>query len=177
MWKVSLWKTIGMWRGHTYPINTREQKLCYNFTLFSLLWPIWWHSQSHLGYLHVKFQIFSSLINIFPEKILIFAYNVTCLKLITKIKKGYKSTYLQQEVLIWSMGQGIWDEETQWAWMSDMQDTHRNQEQARILFVSVLYYYLCILRGLWAHEQVGARRAFTVPRDLGDLPHPCVHLP
>lgn len=33
------------------------------------------------GYLNVEFQIFASVANVFPECILPFAYNITCLKL------------------------------------------------------------------------------------------------
>lgn len=43
---------------------------------------------------------------------------------INKIIRGFKFTYLQQEVLIWSLGQEIGVEKTKWAWMGATQGAH-----------------------------------------------------
>lgn len=83
------------------------------------------------GYLQVELQIFNSLINVFPECTLSFVCNTTCLKLgkSNDNKRCKCVSYLQQEVLIRSIGQEISVQEMQYTRTSDTRILTETQDR------------------------------------------------
>lgn len=138
------------------------------------------------GYLQVELQIFNSLINVFPEWTLSFVYNTTCLKLgkSNDNKRCKCVSYLQQEVLIWSIGQEIWVQEIQYTRTSDTRilTETKNRPDFHMLLLFIITsglregsqhsnnVWVNIREQVWEHENSSVRL-------WGNLPHPCVLLP